>query len=129
MHLLDAMVADFKGLRDVTAEAARARDLAGQPDVKKALARERASDDAEARMLGDIFELEAGLGDDGGHQAAMVRLRDRLSKLADAANAAEDSPARERARRVLRAITAGASERVQDREYRALLDQYGLRGR
>ena len=129
VHLLDAMAADFKGLRDVTAEAARARDLAGQPDVKKALGRERASDDAEARMLGDIFELEAGLGDDGGHQTAMVRLRDRLSKLADAANAAEDSPARERARRVLRAITAGASERVQDREYRALLDQYGLRGR
>jgi hypothetical protein len=30
---------------------------------------------------------------------------------------------------VLRAVTAGASERVQDPEYRALLEQYRLRGR
>lgn len=61
VHLLDALVADFSGLRDVSSEAARAKDLAKQPDVKKALARERASDDAEARMLGDVFELEAAL--------------------------------------------------------------------
>jgi hypothetical protein len=39
VHPLDALVADFKGLRDVAAEAARAKDLSKQPDVKKALAR------------------------------------------------------------------------------------------
>jgi hypothetical protein len=129
VHLLDALVADFKGLRDVSAEAARAKDLSAQPDVRKALARERSDDDAEGRMLQDILELETGLTDEAGHAAALLRLQDRLKKIASAANAATDSPERSRARRVLRSITAGAAERVQDREYHALLEQYGMRGR
>jgi hypothetical protein len=129
VHLLDALVADFTGLRDVSDEAVRARDLSAQPDVRRALARERSDDDAEARMLEEIFELEAGLRDDTGRAAALLRLQDRLVKISSAASAAADSPGRARARRVLRAITAGAGERVQDREYRALLEQYGMRGR
>ena len=127
--LLDALVADFAGLRDVSAEAARARDLSAQPEVRKALARERSDDDAEARMLQEIVELEAGLGDEAGHAAALLRLHDRLKKIASAANAGTDSPERNRARRVLRSITAGAAARVQDREYHALPEQYGMRGR
>ena len=107
----------------------RARDLSAQPAARRALARERSDDDAEARMLEEIFELEAGLRDDTGRAAALLRLQDRLAKIASAARAAADSPGRARARRVLRAITAGAGERVQDREYRALLEQYGMRGR
>ena len=129
VHRLDALVADFKSLRDVTAETNRATDLARQPDVKKALARERGTDDAEARLIGDIFDLEAALGDDSRHLAALSGLRDRLKKLSEKAAAADDTPERSQARRVLRAITSGASERVQDREYRALLEQYGSRGR
>jgi len=129
VHRLDALVADFKSLRDVTAETNRAKDLARQPDVKKALARERDTDDAEARLIGDIFDLEAALGDDSRHLAALSGLRDRLKKLSEKAAAADDTPERSQARRVLRAITSGASERVQDREYRALLEQYGPRGR
>src|SRR5262249_19322987 len=61
VRLLEALVDDFAGLRDVQAESARARDLARQPDVKKALARERASDDAEGRAISEIFTLEARL--------------------------------------------------------------------
>jgi len=129
VHLLDALVSDFKGLRDVSADSARARDLSKQPDVKKALARERADDDAEARMLGDVFDLEAGLSDESRHDVALARLRDRLSKWARTANAAEESPERNQARRMLRAITTGAADRVQDRGYRTLLEQYKLPGR
>jgi len=129
VHLLDALVADFKGLRDVSAEAARAKDLSRQPEVKKTLARERADDDAEARLLEDIFDLEAGLGDERRHGAALVQLRDRLSSLSRTASAADPSPARSQARRVLRAIPSGAAERLQDPEYRKLLEQYGMRGR
>jgi dienelactone hydrolase len=129
VHLLDALVSDFTGLRDISAEAARAKDLSRQPEVKKALARQRADDEAEAQMLGDVFELEAGLSDESRHALVLMQLRDRLSKLSRAASAAEESPARSQARRVLRAITAGAADRVQDRQYRALIDQYGLRGR
>jgi len=129
VHLLEAIVADFKGLRDVSGEAARVKELSRRPEVKTALARERAGDDAEGRVLGEIFDLEAGLGDAERRGVALMQLRDRLAKIAAAANAAEDSPQRSQARRVLRAITAGAAERVQDRDYRALLDQYGPRGR
>src|SRR6185295_9020753 len=129
LHLLDALVDDFKGLRDVSAEAARAQDLSRQPEVRKTLARERADDDGEARLLGEIFDLEAGLGDERRRSVALIQLRDQLSKLSRAANAADPSPARSQARRVLRAIPSGAAESRQDPEYRKLLDQYGMRGR
>jgi hypothetical protein len=82
-----------------------------------------------SRMLGDIFDLEASLSDENRHGASLIALRERLSKLAQRASAEEGSAERSQARRVLRAITMGAVGRVDDREYRALLEQYGLRGR
>jgi predicted esterase len=124
IHLLEGLVADFDGLRDMTAEKSRAKELSQQRELKKALARERSLDDAEARMIDEYVELEAGLADDSRHSASMLGLRDRLGRLAQRANAAEDSPERSQARRLLRAITAGAAERASDPEYRALLDQY-----
>jgi len=129
VHLLNALVADFTGLRDMSAETARARDLARQDEVKKALSRERSGEEAEERLLGNIFELEAQLRDENQRSEAFIRLRSELEKLARTAGAADDTPERSRARRVLRAITAGAGERVQDPQYRALLDQYRPAGR
>ena len=129
VHLLEALAADFTGLRDVAAEAARARELARQRDVKKALARERAGDDAEARRLDEIFELEAGLRDPARHNESLHRLRDELTRIAKAANAATESPERSQARRVMRTIGGAVAERVDDPEYRALLDQIAPRGR
>ena len=129
VHLLDAIVADFTGLRDVAGEAARLKQLSQQGDVKKALSRERDADAAESQMLSEIFELEASLGDDERRATAIMSLRDRLSRLAKKAGADTESAERSQARRVLRAITAGAAGRVQDPEYRALLDQFGGRGR
>jgi len=129
VHLLDDFVADFTGLRDTSAESQRLKDLSQQGDVRKALSRERASDDGEMHMLLEIFELEAGLNDRDRHNDVMMSLRDRLSKLAKKASAAEESPERSQARRVLRSVTAGASGRVQDREYTQLLNEFGMRGR
>ena len=40
-----------------------------------------------------------------------------------------DTPERRQARRQLRSVVAGASGRVQDREYLALLEQHRLQGR
>jgi hypothetical protein len=128
-HLLEGLTADFAGLRDVTALAARKAELGRQAETKKALSRERADQDAEARQLTQIFELEAGLRDTEQRQTAMGRLRDRLSRLAKDAAAEQDSPQRNQARRMLRAITAGASERVQDPDYRKLLAELAPRGR
>jgi pimeloyl-ACP methyl ester carboxylesterase len=124
VHLLDAFVEDFSGLRDVTAEAARAKDLRKQRDVKKALERERDADDEEARTIWEFVELEAALADSERRTQSLMTLRDRLSKLAKQAAGPDPSPERTQSRRVLRAVTAGAAGRVQDREYRALLQQY-----
>ena len=129
VHLLEALAADFTGLRDVAAEAARARELAGQGDVRKALARERADDDAEARRLQQLFELEAGLGDPERHNESLGRLREELTRYARLAAADAESPERSQARRLLRTISGAAAERVDDADYRALLDRIAPRGR
>jgi len=128
VHLLDALVADFNGLRDVSAEEARAKDLSKQSEVKKTLKRERADDDAETRILSEIFDLEAGLKDDNRRQESLSMLRDRLAKLAQKAKADGDSPERRQARRVLRAIAMGAAARVQSPKYHKLLEQYAPPG-
>ncbi|HJZ74597.1 MAG TPA: hypothetical protein VKE51_22830 [Vicinamibacterales bacterium] len=129
VHLLEALADDFKGLRDVTAEASRARELARQPEVKKALSRERSGDDAEMRMVDEIAGLEAGLSDATRHDANLSRLREYLVRFARAAEAAAESSERSQARRMLRVITGGAAERVDDPEYRRLLAQFAPRAR
>jgi len=129
MYLLQALVADFDGLADVSAEARRAAELSRQPAVRKALERARDADDAEGRMLREIYQLEARLGRDEEREPAIMMLRDRLSRLSRKATVEAETPERAQARRVLRSITAGASGRVEDREYLKLLEQYRLPGR
>ncbi len=129
VHLLDALVADFDGLREVSAEAARVKSLAKQPDVRKALDRERTADDEDWRAIVDVIELEQGLADGEQRPQSLLRLRMRLTTLSQAANAEAVTPARVRARRLLRMIVAGGAERTQDQEYRALLDQFRQQGR
>ena len=124
VRLLKDLVDDFGGLRDVSASAARVTDLSKQKDVKSALSRERSDDDAEARQLEEVFTLEAGVRDESRHLESLGRLRDWLARCAKQADAAADSPERRRARRVLRAVTMGAGDRVQDAEYLNLLQQY-----
>jgi hypothetical protein len=129
VYLLRALVSDFKGLADISAEAGRLEELSRQSDVKKALKRERDADVAEERMLREVFDLEAQLGDDNHRGLALMTLSDRLSTLSRKAAADSDGPDRRQARRILRAIVAGASARVQDREYLALVEQYRPTGR
>ena len=124
VYQLRAIVSDFSGLTDVSADAKRLEELLRQRDVKDALARDQKADDIEAHALREIFELEAQLGDESRRGAALLTLRDRLSKLSRRAGEEADTPDRSQALRVLRAITFGASERVQDREYLELIDQY-----
>jgi predicted esterase len=126
---LEALVEDFKGLRDVAAEAARAKELSAQPEVKKAIARQRSADDAESRLLTDIFELEAGLTDESRRAMNLGRLRDQLSRYKRAAESETDSPERSQARRVLRSVTFGAADRVEDPQYLRLLQEIAPGGR
>jgi hypothetical protein len=129
VHALEGASADFSGLRDVSMESRRLKELSQQPDVKKALSRELKSDEAEMQLLSDIFALEAALADPDRHGETMMTLRDRVSRLAKKAAAPGETPDRSQARRVLRAITAGASGRVQDREYLQMLNEFGRSGR
>ena len=129
VYLLRAVVSDFRDLADVSAESGRLEELSRQADVKKALKQERDADGAEKRMLGEIFELEGRLGDQERRDVALMTLRDRLSKLSRTATDEHDTATRSQARRVLRSIAAGATGRVQDRDYLALLEKYRLQGR
>jgi poly(3-hydroxybutyrate) depolymerase len=124
VHLLQALADDFKGLRDVSAASARAAELSKQKDIKRALARERDDDDAEARTLDQAVALEAGLADDARRAESLQGVRDLLSRLSKQAGAAADSPERGRARRLLRIITMSGAERTQDQEYLTLLARY-----
>lgn len=128
IYLLRALVSDFSGLVDVSAEAGRLDEMSRRSDVKQALKRERDFDDAEVRMLDEMFQLDVQLGDEGRRGVALMTLRDRLSTLSRQAAAEADTPERRQARRVLRSIAAGASGRVQDREYLAALEQHRLQG-
>ena len=117
-------MADFTGLRDVSAETAKAAALSKQAETKKALARERSDDDAEVREASDIFYWEGQLANPDTRFSAFGRLKGRLSQWARQAESATESPERSRARRLLGAIVSGAGGRVSDAEYRKLIEQY-----
>jgi predicted esterase len=127
VHLLTALVSDFTGLVDVSAETARLDELSRRAEVRKALKRERDFDETEMRLLREIFGLEAQLADDNRRSEALMLLRDRLSRLRKTATAATETPERSQARRVLQAVTFGAAGRTEDQHYLAVLEQYRLR--
>ena len=126
LRATQALAADFAGLRDV-AEARRGLDaMARDAAVKDAVARDRAALDAEARALDEALGLEARLSGSG-RTAALAELERRLGDWAREAAAAEDSPGRHRARRLLAALAAGAAARVDDADYAALLARHRWR--
>jgi hypothetical protein len=92
--------------------------------AKKAPSRERSNDEAGARQLDEIFGLEAELRDASRHDASLGRLRELLARVARLADAPTESPERSQARRILRTVTGGAAERVDDTGYRRLLEQF-----
>src|SRR5262249_33616126 len=122
--LLQSIGADFKDLRDVSAATARAAELSKQPEIKRALAAERDNVEAEARLLDDFRTLEDGLRDPNGRRDSLDDLRLLLAGLSRQAGSSTESAERARARRVLRIVTMGAGERVQDQEYLNLLQQF-----
>jgi hypothetical protein len=128
VYLLEALARDFRGLADVSAETARLGELTRRSDVRRALKREHESDDEEARTMDALLALEGQLGDDR-RTSALMTLRQRLTALSRRASEDADTPERRQARRVLRAMAAGASSRAQDKEYLTLLresvDRFG----
>jgi len=124
LHQLEALIADFKGLRDVSAEESRVTALSKIKDVKDAVSRERGVEEREQRMLEEFFEIEQRLQTPDLRIESLSRLRERLERWARAAAETAASPERDQARRLLSAANAGASTRTNDTEYLALLQRY-----
>ena len=126
---LSGVVADFNGLRDVAAEEKRAKTLEKRPDIKAALADQKELDNREWWLISRFAENERCLQSPAGRSRCLRAMRAVLQTLSGQANAPEESGKRSSARRLLRALTSGAAARTQDREYLALLDEYGYRER
>jgi hypothetical protein len=126
LRATQALAADFAGLHDVSEVRRRLDVMERDPAVKDAVARDRAALDAEARALDEALALESRLSGSG-RTAALAQLDRRLGDWAREAAAAQDSPARHRARRLLTALAAGARGRVDDADYAALLARHRWR--
>jgi hypothetical protein len=129
LRALEAIVADFGGVKDVSAYAARAKELERDKHVRDALKKERDDAAAEERETRQILGLEAQLGNIDQRGQALLGLRSEWKRLSGAANGAADTPERRRARRVLRGLSMGARERASDAEYQAIVAQYRPAGR
>ena len=127
LHLLEASIADFKGLHDVAALQANAGALAKDAAVKKAQSDDRSALGTEARLLGEALDAESRLRDPDARAASLARLRGMFESWSLAADAAAASAGRSQARRLLGAIAAGAAQRVKDEEYLRLIDQFRRR--
>jgi len=121
---LQAIVADFDGLSDVSSFAVRADALGKTSAVHAALKRDRAEDDREADVSQNAYAAQNRLsGDD--RFVALAELRETWKNLSKQANADNDSAERRIARRVLAGLAAGVLP--QDPEYLAIVARYRWR--
>jgi len=120
---LEAVVADFGGLKDVSELAARAALLGRDKQVRDALKKDRDEENREQRQMDEILSMENRLSSDDRH-SILAQLRDRWKKLAAASNHPADSVDRRIARRILRGLSAGAAERSKDEDYRKIVEEF-----
>lgn len=127
-RLLRSLVADFDGLRDTHADRAAQDALARDSAARTALAADRDDLALEARMLNEALDVEVRLRNPDTRGASLARLGAMLAGWSAAAQAPTASPERSRARRLLGGLSTGAGGRVDDDEYRALLQGHRWRG-
>ena len=124
IHQIEALIADFKGLRDVSPEQARVAALSRIGELRKAIAREPRDDAAERGMLDEVFEWEQGLRNPDLRMESFSRLRRRLEQWGRAAAQPTPSLERDQARRLLSAVSAGVTTRANDSEYLMLIERH-----
>jgi dienelactone hydrolase len=120
---LEAIVADFEGLEDVSGYAAQAAALGRGKRVKDALKKDREEEEREGRQMSEIMAAEGRLANPSERGEALQELRDRWKRLNEAANGPSDTADRRIARRISRALMASANERARDPEYRRLIEE------
>jgi hypothetical protein len=117
-----AIAEDFAGLKDVSRFAARAEQLRNSRMVRDELKREADLDTREEQWGQVVRGEETLLNDPAQREEALKKLRARWKKLSEMANAADDTPERRMARRLLGGLSMGVT--VQDPDYLAIVRQY-----
>ena len=121
---LQAVVADFAGLKDVSAYAARAAELGRSKPVRDAIKKDREEEDREQREIDQMLSWESQLSSLDQRPSALASLRDRWARLSRVAQGEADSGERRMARRVLRGLAMGVAERTKDPEYRRIVEEF-----
>jgi dienelactone hydrolase len=117
-----ALAADFNGLRDVRAYAARATQLSKDSAVRKAFDEDAKIDEQEGRLSSTLQGLAQQLGSTLHRANSLAQLRARTMELHAKPDATADSLDRQLARRVLRGFIASARG-SQDAALDALLEE------
>jgi dienelactone hydrolase len=123
---LDAMAADFEGLKDISQFTSRAASLARDKRVRDALKKERDEEAAEQRETQRLLTLEAQLKAVERRSETLGELRSEWKRLSAMANGPADTGERKMARRVVRGLTMGARDRVSNTEYLKMLEAYRM---
>jgi hypothetical protein len=118
MRELKAIAVDFQGLKDVATLNERAAALERQPDVQDALKAERSDEEREVQITTDVYQLRNRMSSSD----SFASLKARVTKLLAQSKAAEDSPDRRIARRVLTGLRA-SSGGIHNPEFQELLNQ------
>ena len=113
-----SIAADFQGFKDVSKYAARAAALERQADVKEALKAERLEEEHELQSTAEVYQLRDRMPDG----ASFARLKGRVLKLLAQSKAADDSPDRRIARRILTGFSA-SSRSIRNPQFQELLNQ------
>lgn len=126
MLQMDSIVADFKGLKDVSALASRAAELRKQKNVKKALQKQNEEETREEQTRTELYGYEQRVSDPAQRADNLIAFRDKMKMWAAKANAEQDSSERRLARRVVRGVVASGAGQNRGPEVRKILDELGL---
>ena len=117
------IASEFAGMRDVSSYAGQASTMAKQKDVVDAVRRIMQSEIEESRTDAEIVNLVDQLSNPAERDECFEKLKVIITKLGGDAHAAEDTPARRSARRVLYGVLADSNgQQGVDSEYKKLLD-------
>ena len=117
---LQAIAEDFQGLKDVSAFARRAAELARDKDIRAAIDKERDDDAREEVILREMASMAARLSTDD-RRAVLNRLRQKWMELSAQAKNPADSTDRQLARRVL---AASSADGITDADYAKIIAEY-----
>ncbi|HWE48431.1 MAG TPA: hypothetical protein VG273_01490 [Bryobacteraceae bacterium] len=117
-----AVAADFKGLRDVNSFETASASMDKQKDVEDSLRNTAQTEMNEGTLNAEILNFSEQLDNPAERAECLAELRDRLTKLGAQAKAAEDSPQRRMARRVIRGVMADNAGR-KDPDFQKLLSE------